>query len=68
MEVDYDVVTGHIVAHIGHLSRDITGRAIYSVARWLDAHDDGDPYEITGGQGTYRLKVEKCEPDRTPYA
>lgn len=71
MEVKYDASTGHILALVGTkplAARNIDGSAIYAVAQWLDAHDDGYPYEITGDQGTYRLTATKCEPERVPYA
>lgn len=35
---------------------DVTGQAIGAVARWLIAHDAGEPYQITSRGGvTYEL-------------
>ncbi|QRY51789.1 DUF7446 family protein [Mycolicibacterium septicum] len=42
--------------------QDISGYAIWAVAEWLEAHDDGTPYEIFNSAGDrrgYRLTVEK---------
>ncbi|AGT11797.1 hypothetical protein N857_gp093 [Mycobacterium phage Wanda] len=69
--VQYEPSTGKIRA--GRLNKagdilvekqDVSGSAIWAVAQWLEAHDEGFPYEIfkyvEGGEG-YRLIVEKLE-------
>lgn len=38
---------------------DFSGQAIYTTAQWLHAHDDGEPYEIIGDNGSYRITVQK---------
>lgn len=42
---------------------DLTGPAIWAVAEWLEARDEGYPYEIFKSQGGsgYRLTVERIE-------
>jgi len=43
----------------------LTGRTIWNVAEWLEAHDSGEPYEIyrnvDGTGGGYRLTVERID-------
>lgn len=44
---------------------ELTGPAIWAVAEWLEAHDEGYPYEIFKAQGGpgYRLTVERIDPE-----
>lgn len=68
MKVSFDPISGHILAHFSTVVRIITGPVAYAMAQWLYAHDDGEPYEITGEQGTFRMTIAKVEPEGVPYA
>jgi hypothetical protein len=50
-------------------SRSLVGHTIWNVAEWLEAHDDGEPYEIFSPEKLcgYRLTIERL-PYREPVA
>lgn len=53
------------MAQLDDATRLLAGKAIWAVAEWLEAHYDGEPYEICrdpdGSGGGYRLTVERIE-------
>lgn len=57
------------IYHISMNGReDITGKALWAVALWVEAHNTGEPYEIFyhDGSGGYRLTVEKLPARAVP--
>jgi hypothetical protein len=68
MKVDFDPVSGHVIARFSTTTRVLTGSVVYATAQWVYAHDDGYGYTVTGDQGTFRMRVEKVEPEGVPYA
>jgi hypothetical protein len=69
--VEFSTLTGRIRA--GRVDKagkaftahnEVTGHALWAVAQWLEAHDDGEPYEIFADEESaqgYRLTVERIE-------
>ncbi len=51
---------------IDDASRALVGTTIWHVARWLEAHNDGEAYEIFDGKGEARYGY-KITVERVPY-